>query len=449
MKFNVDALKKLDLGERLVRRNPLFYPAARQQLDALDAADLKQRRAWSEERLRCVLQVARDTTYGRSVGGRDSYQSWPLLEKSTARERHKDLLARRSWFSATAATGGTTGIPLKLVRSPQSVAVEQACIDRLFERLGADPRTARIAVLRGDNIPVDEDPQRPYWRHAMNGRRLILSSNSLSAQTLNHYVREIEQFAPDVLYAYPTSLEQLCRLLEQSARRLPIARVVTSSEVLRPEAWYLAKRVLGCRMVDYYGQAERVGFAEASESGAYRFVPGYAYIELLPQQSKDGFRLYEIVGTSLWNLTLPLVRYRTGDQIRLPESFTTYQLEEIVLGLRSFSGVLGREHEVLLGPEGVRLTGINQVPRNVEHVLRIQVIQETFDDVRVLVIPDTGYSTDDADHLMRNVRLKVPESMAVTIETTDCLEKTPLGKTPFVIHRPAIAAALQTLQASA
>ena len=86
-------------------------------------------------------------------------------------------------------------------------------------------------------------------------------------------------------------------------------------------------------------------------------------------------------------------------------------------------------------PDGVRLTGIDHFQRDVSHVLRIQVIQETLDKVRILVLPAPGYSERDAAQLLQNARAKVPDSMQLRIETSEWLERTPRGKTPLVIHR--------------
>jgi hypothetical protein len=54
------------------------------------------------------------------------------------------------------------------------------------------------------------------------------------------------------------------------------------------------------------------------------------------------------------------------------------------------------------------------------------------------VLPDNGYTEHDAAQLLHNVRTKVPASMRVEIRSVDALERTALGKTPFVIHRPVV-----------
>jgi phenylacetate-CoA ligase len=433
-------MKRQVLGQSLVRRNPLYYDRVRKLLDEGEGMDLAARRAWSEEQLRRTLRVARKSEYGRTVAGGETLDSWPLLEKERLRGAQNRFTTGARWISAPAATGGTTGIPLNLVRSLHGVVFEQVCQDRLIENLGANPRTDRVAILRGDNIKSPDDLQPPHWEINNGGRTMVFSSNVLMRETVADYVKALREFEPKLLCAYPTSLEYLCRLMREQGFKLHIPCVLTSSEVLKREAWSLARDTLGCALADYYGQAERVGFAYAFAPREYRFMPWYSYVELVPfksDQIADAGQggLYEIIGTSYWNDLMPLVRYRTGDLVRLPESWGEREIEEVVLGMRSFSGVLGREQEILVCPKGVRLTGIDHIPRDVNHILRIQVIQETLDDVRILVLPAPGYTESDAAQLLHNARAKVPETMRLRIETAQVLERTPRGKTPLVIHR--------------
>jgi phenylacetate-CoA ligase len=427
-------LKTLRLGDVAIRRNPLFYPRARDLLQALEQLDLEGRRAWTRARLARALAAAARLPYGRRVGGSRDIASWPLLDKNTVRFAPDAFRGDPMFPAARASTGGTSGAPLPLVRSLRSIAFEQACIDRMIALLGADPGRAKIAVLRGDNVKDPSDFRPPHWTFVAGGRRMVLSSNHLNATTVRAYADALEAFAPDVLWAYPTSIEALCVLLERSGRELAIARVLTSSEVLRPEVWSLVTRTLGCELLDYYGQAERVGFAWARTPGEYRFLPGYAHVELVP--AADGRR--EIVGTTFWNAAMPLVRYRTGDLVPLDASWGPAEIEEIALGVRTFSGILGRDSDILISPDGVRLTGIDHFQRDVPHLVRIQVIQESADHVRVLVLATRDFGDEDGARLLANIRKKVPGSMRVDMERTDALERTAQLKAPFVIHRPAV-----------
>jgi phenylacetate-CoA ligase len=440
----VKKLKTLRIGDVAIRRNPMFYASVSDQVLALERADLGVRREWTRSRTREALSFAGRSAYGRRLGAPADIEQWPLLDKSAIRADPGAFLSGPAIFAARASTGGTTGAPLQLTRSLRSIVHEQTCIDAMLRYLGVDARAARMAVLRGDNVKDPSDFRAPFWVSAAGGQRLVFSSNHLNANTVAAYAQALEEFRPDVLWAYPTALESLCVLLSRSGRKLSLPRVLTSSEVLSPQVWRQAQEVLGSKVLDYYGQAERVAFAYAQRPREYRFLPGYAHVELHPAGDEVGHTLYEIIGTNLWNFAMPLPRYRTGDLVRLPASWGAQELEEVTLGLRTFAGVLGRDSDILLSPDGVQLTGIDHFQRDVANVVRIQVIQEALDEVRILVLPDTGYSEQDAAQLVRNVRSKLPGSMRVNVERTDALERTSLGKVPFVIHRPAVREALRT-----
>ena len=52
-----------------------------------------------------------------------------------------------------------------------------------------------------------------------------------------------------------------------------------------------------------------------------------------------------------------------------------------------------------------------------------------------MVIAEPGFDDDDREAIMANVRRKLPDDMAVTIELVDALERLPSGKVPYVIRR--------------
>lgn len=447
MQALVQKLKLLQVGDTAVRRNPLFYADAQRDLERLERAGLQERRKWTRTRLSEVLFPASRTGYGLMVRGGGDIASWPLLTKSQVRAAPEAFLCGSKFFTIKASTGGTSGAPLQTIRSLRSVVFEQVCIDRMMHKVGVDARSAKCAVLRTESIKDPNDFKPPYWIYAGGGNRIVLSSSHLNAATVEHYARAIEAFAPDCLVGYPTSLEALCFLLRRTGQQLQIPAVLCSSEVLHDQVWKAARETLGCRLLDYYGQAERIAFAYATAPGEYRFLPGYAHVEFERAGVEGEHKLYEIVGTSLWNRSMALIRYRTGDLIRVPAAWGQRELEELSLGLRTFAGVLGRDSDILLTPEGVQVTGISHFQRDVGNIVRIQVIQESVHKVVIQVLPTDEYTERDRTQLLLNVREKLPRSMQVEVHSVTALERTVRGKTPFVIHRPQVKSLLNDMRA--
>lgn len=441
-------MKKHVLGQTLIRRNPYYYEKFSGLLQESETWDYERRRKWVDQQVRQTLQTARRTEYGRSVRGGDTLSNWPLLDKEPLRHGLSAFTAGNKWLSAPATTGGTSGVPLKVLRSLEAIVFEQAAIDQVIGSVGVDARTARTVVLRGDNprdIEVSPNPDRQLINA---GRVLTMSANAVTHTSVENIANTLEKFAPQLLCAYPSALETLVRYLRDNDRRLSIPAVVTSSEVFRPESWALVQEMLGCKVADYYGQAERIAFASAEAAGQYRFRHAYSRVEFIPYDGHGvprdlDHRLYEVVGTSFWNNLLPIVRYRTGDLIRLPASWGARELEELSLGLRTFEGVLGRQQELLVCPQAIRITGIGCIPQEVRNVLRFQVVQEDLDEARIFVLPNSKFSVSDAEVLLANARARIPPNVNVTVEIASRLERTPRGKTPLIVHRPPVHDALR------
>jgi len=428
----ISRLKRFGLSDRLLRRHPLYYPRARRDLEAFDRLDGDARRHWQHQRLRSLLAAAGRSEYGRQLGSPSYLGDWPILEKDAVRERPHSFLTGVGWITAPASTSGTTGTPLSLRRSLTSVAFEQAVLDGLVGRRGLDPAACRGAVLRGDDIrsPADRNP--PFWRLANGGRRLIFSSNHLDAQTVGTFVEALYGYAPQVLFAYPTVLDSLCTLMLERGLTLSVPLTVCGSEVLTRQTCELARLALGTRLVSYYGQAERVAWAEGDPETGFRFLPSYGVVELRFAESDGDGDLYDVIGTGLWNHAMPLVRYLTGDRIRLRPGAGAAAVEE---GRESFPEILGRSGDYILSPSGARLLGIDHIPRDVPHIVRAQFIQESADTVTLLILPAPGFNDDCRRLLLEHARLKLPPSMSLRIRTTDRLVRNRSGKAPLVIRQ--------------
>jgi phenylacetate-CoA ligase len=421
-------VKSIPLADRLIRRNPLFYGGFRRLLQQAERATLQERRAMAERLLaRSRGWVGNLPGYGRFDLARPMAEQ-PVLLKEALQNRADDFQSR-SWLPAAhAATGGTTGVPLQLVRSLKSLTMEQAMIDHLAAKAGIELLQAKVAVLRGDGIKDPNDQEPPFWRQ-VSPQRVIFSSNHLNAAHYPAFERELQRFRPDVLLAYPSSLELLTDLAEEHDSPVRFKLVLTSSEMLRAGQRNRVRRCFGAALYDYYGMAERVSAAYSLEDGQYRFVFPYGFTELV--ETSPG--RYRIIGTGLWNKRQPFWRYDTDDIAVLPEGASAEQLERVALGIDTFSRIEGRYSDYFLLPDGSRIWTLDQVPHGVSGAATVQLLQESLDTAVLIVVPNSKFTDHTLEVLRHNFYLKAPRSIKLRLEVRDSPYRLANGKAPTFI----------------
>lgn len=425
-------VRSIDLA---VRYNPVIRRQVQATIRRYRTGDTSQRAATAQALCRHIIAAGKLTRYGK--GFDDDLAAWPILSKADLRADPRAFFVP-GWLRVPTTTAGTTGMPLLLQRSVRSIAAEQVFLDELLAPHGLTWGRARVAILRSEIIKPIDDHAPPFAKETNRSRRLILSSPHLSMETLPWYLDRLAAFRPDVMFVYASLLANFLHLLIQSGRRLHVPIVVATSERLEPGLREAFQNQLGATVVDYYGMAERAAFAVCHGPQRWFFEPAYGVVELIPSPADPvtgNQRHVPIIGTGYWNEAQPLIRYDTGDRAIVPLSADAQELAAIARGEAPFLGLAGRTDEYIFAPDGRRIAALNVLPREVGHILQLQVIQDSTDHVtlRVLATPDFGRA--DRDRLMANARGKIPGSMRIEILVVDRLETLPNGKTPFVIRR--------------
>ncbi len=416
-----------DLQARL-RRMPGLYRHCWSSIDRLAQADRGDIEAYWAKQLGRMMDRAR--TLSAAYHGCRSFEQLPYLSKTDVRSNPGSYLRFLLGPTSKKQTSGTTGAALSLHRGFASIVFEQAAIDWVVARAGHDFGAERIAVFRAADIRSGADPTGQFWYFEEGGRVLVFRPNCLNRMTLPDFIGALREFRPDILYAYPSAADQLARLLEQENKTFHFPLVVTSSEALPPGMRQRIANTLGAVVVDYYGQGERVSFAYSVAEREYRFMPAYGYVEFLRNSNTDDA---EIIGTPFHNSAQILLRYRTGDLVAFPNADEN-QLRDVSLGKRTFEGIAGRSNEVLFGPAGEVLIGLNHIPREFNSLGPFQFVQAARDHVRILVLDPTGGTAEIKNRILADARKKIPMSMAIDVEFTEELLQTPSGKVPFVVH---------------
>jgi phenylacetate-CoA ligase len=373
---------------------------------------------------RAVLRRAR--TLGLAVAGDGVLDpAIPLIDKAAVRAAPQRFIRARRWGSllrATIRTSGTSGTPLAITQSLSCIVREEAFVYRQLRWIGYR-HGQRRAWLRGDIVCPARPRNGVYWCRDWSGNMLLLSSYHLSESTIGAYLAALTGFDPVVLHAYPSSVAALAAWLnarDQTYQGKALLGVMTSSETLTPDVRAAIRRAFGVPVYDWYGQAERVAAIGTCEQERYHLLSDYSLAEVLA----DG----ELVGTSLNNSAMALLRYRTGDKVKLGTTACACGRVFPVV-----DAVAGRAEDVIVLPDGRRIGRLDRVFQGQQGALvEGQVVYRGDGRFTLRVVAANAF---DDNALLTAFRLRVPD-VDVEVEHVDAIARGPNGKFVFVTTEP-------------
>jgi phenylacetate-CoA ligase len=427
---------------RLGRRFPEFKALTRE----CEAWSGEEIRAYQLKQLRHILHHAAATcpfyqTEFIRAGFRPEYvqtledlDRCPFLTKSELQRRLPDLVStdvphkRRLYIT----TGGSTGVPVGFyLERGVSRPKEQAFLEAMWNRVGYRPGH-RLALIRGQ--VTSDEAHGPI--HAFDATRnwLVLSSYHLTAERLPEYLERIESFKPDFLHAYPSAALQLAEFLERANQswRTPLRAILCGSEQLTLPQKRLLERVFHCRAYRWYGHSERAVLAgEGRLSELFYFWPAYGLSEFGPPDA-EGLR--EVIATSFHNLAMPLIRYRTGDFVRLAEATDPDNLE---FPWSAAIEIAGREHEFLVSRSGrrVSLTAFNMHDAIFDDLYAVQFYQSEPGIAEFRYLPGPAFHSSRLDGIQAAIRQKLGDDLHVTLRQVTEVEKTARGKHRWLVSK--------------
>lgn len=148
-----------------------------------------------------------------------------------------------------------------------------------------------------------------------------MSSFELLNQNINEYIEKLEKFNPDYIHIYPSSLSIIANFILQNNIDLKLERlkgIFSSSETLKNSQRKVIEEAFKVRICDLYGHSERAVIAFDNIIGEeYTLDLFYGYTEIINNEGinliNQKEKIGEVVATSFWNKSMPLIRYKTGD----------------------------------------------------------------------------------------------------------------------------------------
>jgi phenylacetate-CoA ligase len=424
------------------------FRARLEEFDAMGRADQAVLDAYQETRLRAILRMAVvKSAYYRelfaqlgespdSVGTLATMSRIPLLSKETVRNRGSELLtspvSSSGWLHGH--TSGTTGSPLSLWYDRQTCIATNA-VERLQKRWAGVADDEWVGLLLGRQVVPERIHAPPYWHANHIQRQVWFSSLHLSSDTLPAYVAEIRHRGLRVLEGYPSTLYVLARFLLDRGERLPLRAVFSSSETLLTVQREAIEAAFGAPLFDFYGHAERAIFAiECVAHEGKHLVSPFGITEVVDvagtpvQDGVSGF----LVGTSLFNTAMPMIRYRTGDISAIDRS-------PCVCGSRfpRIVGVSTKAEDLVVLPDGRWLSpsALTHPFKPFPEIVESQIIQESPQLILVKVVAGDDFTPSRESALLAALSQRLGSSVTVRLERVASIPRENSGKFRWVISR--------------
>lgn len=438
----------INLFRAMIRDNPVTGNRIN-RLMAIEARSPSAIRELEDRYLRHTLQAATTSVpaYRKArfvkAAHSASLSEFPIISKKHLLE-NPDLyypkLGLKKLVTSKGKTSGTTGTPMTVYRSLDSVIWEYAFVHRHWRWSGFRRGMPR-ATLRGEVLVAANSKEGPFWRHNSWENQLLLSSRHLRSPYIQQIVEQLDRFKPYLLQAYPSTAYELARYLQSIGRVVTVPFVYTGSEMLYSHQRALLEHAFNCKVMDCYGMAERVAFATQCVHGNYHLNPEYSQVEIVDDSGNptdsEGF----IVGTTFHNLTMPLVRYQLSDRSRWKKGDCPCGRKH-----RMIEPISGKFEDAIHGSEGNAISPsiVTFAFKGLQFIERSQVAQVGNGKWDIRVVPLPGFGAHERNTLIGNIHKLIDPGLEVRIVECADIPRTGAYKYRWIVNESAQNEAAQT-----
>jgi len=391
---------------------------------------------------RRMLETLRITS--RSIESMADYRRLPLLSRPNWQEHFDDFHARQLPPETVAldedSTSGSTGTPVRILKTNFVYVWWLACYLRDLEWSGLDPTGSMAAIRATFKTGVELDQllqgiQLPSWNPVLEP---LIEMGPLYGMDISQKPERqldwLRQIDPDYLLSQTSNLEMLAAILRDEPRKFPRLRAIQAiSETLGSEAQVAIEEAFGAPVRNLYSCAEAGYLAShcPSRNGMHVHAEN-VILEVLDdadQPCKPG-ETGRVILTTLHNFRTPFIRYEIGDRV-------TLGLEpcQCGRGLPLLARIEGKRRPMfcLAGNRRKHSSGLVHAISGVGNHYQHQAEQVALDQVVVRIVPGKLWTAGHSDRLRHAVQEFFESPIRVDLEIIDRLDLPRSGKLQSMI----------------
>lgn len=332
------------------------------------------------------------------------------------------------------STSGTTGIPLKFIRSPDYEWSHQMFLYEYMTRL-TKIDFSRIISFGGMYLDESLITKKIFWSKRSTNTIYgccHFSSFYLNKENIAYYVNEIEKQQPYIIRSYPSCLIlfiDLCNEMKITPK-FNVKGIYVTSESVTKEQMDKISNFFGCGCYGQYGHSEACVFAFTKKNDIkYYCSPLYGYVEVVDDNGKhvkEG-EVGQVCVTSFTNKAQPFIRYVTGDLAEYGGRYKSFVVFNKLLG-RSQDYVLNADNEKLFIVVGEFSECFLPAINNVKYW---QAEQSEIGKIHLRIVKKDCYTKKDEKEI---IDVMVRSKIQTFIEYVDDIPVTKAGKRKYIIQ---------------
>lgn len=358
----------------------------------------------------------------------------PILEKETVKKFVDDFISedidRRNIVANMSS--GTTGTPLTIYYTKDAIryffALNEA---RVKHWAGVKSGDKLASFLHGADafVPISQTKP-PFWRWNKAYNQLLFSVFHMNENNLKYYIKKHNEFQPKIIQGYTSAIDIFAKyILKYKIKVFAPKAISVSAETLLDIQRKNIEKAFNSEVYNEYSSVENVARITECEKGRLHINPESSIIEFKKIVGTEN--KYEIIGTNLFNVVMPLLRYRTGDIVTLTNETKCPCGRNFPL----IKSIEGRTCDMLMTPEGnyVGSASIGSASTLVNNIKEVQIIQNKIDEIIVKIVKVEKFNKYDLNLYIDRLKERLGNKVSIKVVFVNQIKRTRAGKFRFII----------------
>lgn len=272
---------------------------------------------------------------------------FPEINKGVIREKFDRFIPDNlhQFRHTTAATGGSTGEPLKYYVSYETQSAMWAKRICILKRFGFHVGEKHLALGSSSIIPDAKSTSKSSIFHQLL-RMIPLSAANMDAEKCEEAVALISRHKIRMVYGYASAVFLLAKYVLDKNLNVSVDICMTTSEKLTEQYEKTIKKAFGCVVLNEYGAREGGLYSCRCPENKFHMIESCLF------RISGGQPEGPILTTNLINYAMPFINYNVDDIISINDSTCRCGNPSFV-----FDDVVGRSSQIMTLANGRTITG--------------------------------------------------------------------------------------------